>query len=126
MAYFGKGVWFRTVLDYAAVRDDGTATVIDYKSGKPAADLTQLQLVSATMFHHDVRLQRVKAALIFVNHAEVEQAEFVREDLSEIWSEILPRVRQLSKARQTQEYPPKPGGLCRRYCAVTGCPYHGK
>lgn len=125
-AYFGKSVWFRTVIDYAAVRDNGTATVLDYKTGKPAEDLTQLQLVSATMFHHDVRLQRVKAALVFVNHDQVESAEFVRADLSEIWSEILPRVKLLTQARQTQEYPPKPGGLCRKWCHVTSCHYHGK
>jgi hypothetical protein len=124
-AFFGKAVWFRTVIDAAKIREDGTATVFDWKTGKPNEDLTQLQLMAVTLFHHDPKLLRVKAALVFVAHDEIEQAEFVREDLTEIWGEILPRVKRLQQARDTQEYPPRPSGLCRKYCAVASCPYHG-
>jgi hypothetical protein len=125
-AFNGKGIWFRIVLDYANVRPDGTATVIDYKTGRVAEDTTQLELSAATLFAHDARIQRVKAALVFVSHEQIEQAEFVREQTTEIWSGILPRVRKVVEARQRQDYPPKPGGLCKRYCAVMSCPFHGK
>jgi hypothetical protein len=123
--YFGKGVWFRTVIDAAKVNND-VASVFDWKTGKPSEDITQLQLMSATMFHHMPKLQRVRAALMFVNHNHVERAEFVREDVTEIWSEILPRVKKLEQARNDMEYPPKPSGLCKKYCAVLSCPYHGR
>jgi hypothetical protein len=125
-AYNGKGIWFRIVLDYANVRPDGTATVIDYKTGRPDDDVTQLELSAATLFAHDARIQRVKAALLFVAHEQIEQAEFVREQTTEIWSGILPRVRKVVEARQKQDYPPKPGRLCRKWCAVVSCPFHGK
>lgn len=125
VAFFGKGVWFRTVIDFAKINGP-LATIIDYKDGRPKEDLTQLQLMSATMFHHMPSIERVKAGLVFVNHDEVKPAEFVREDLPEIWSEILPRVRAVEKAIQTQEFPPKPSGLCKSYCSVTSCPFHGK
>jgi hypothetical protein len=125
-SFNGKGIWFRIVLDYANVRPDGTATVIDYKTGRVAEDITQLELSAATLFAHDARIQRVKAALVFVSHEQIEQAEFVREQTTEIWSGILPRVRKVVEARQRQDYPPKPGGLCKRYCAVVSCPFHGK
>lgn len=125
VAYFGKGVWFRTVADATKIHDD-RATVFDWKSGKPAEDLTQLQLLAATVFCHMPNIQRVKAALVFVNHGHVEPAEFVREDLTEIWGEILPRVKLVERARATQHYPPKPSGLCKKYCAVSSCPHHGR
>lgn len=126
VAFFGGArVWFRTVLDLAKIRDDHTATVFDYKTGRPNPDTTQLQLMAATLFVHDPKLERVKAGLLFVAHDQVERAEFVRDDLVEIWGEILPRVRAIERARDAKEYPPKPGGLCKRYCAVISCPYHG-
>ncbi len=125
VTFFAKGVWFRTVIDVTKVHAD-KAAIADWKTGKPKEDLTQLQLMAATVFAHQPQVQRVRAALVFVGHDHTEKAEFVREDLPEIWGEILPRVRKMEQARQKQEYPPKPSGLCKRYCAVVSCPYHGK
>jgi hypothetical protein len=127
VAFFGgSSVWCRTVIDAAKVRDDHTATIVDWKTGKPSTDTTQLQLMSAVMFAQDPKLVRVKAGLMFINHNQSETEEYVRTDVTEIWSDILPRVRKVIDARQAQEYPPKPSGLCKRYCAVVSCPYNGK
>jgi hypothetical protein len=124
--WFGKDVWLRAIVDYAVVRPNQTATVLDFKTGRPSDDLTQLQILSATMFHHDTKLQRVKAALMFVGHGQVEQGEFTRASLPEIWSEVLPRVKQLSQARQENNYPPRQSGLCKKDCAVSSCEFHGR
>jgi hypothetical protein len=125
VGWFATTAWFRTVVDLCKV--SGTkATVLDYKTGKPNADLTQLQLLSATIFHYLPAVNRVKAGLLFLNHDHIVPAEFVRDDLPEIWSEILPRVKAVEKAQRDQEFPPKPSGLCVRYCAVVSCPYHGR
>ena len=122
--YFAKNCWFRSVSD--CTKDDGlSALVLDWKTGKPAEDLTQLQLMSLTLFAVKPGLQRVKAALVFVNYDHVEPAEFTRSQVTGLWAEILPRVNMLAHARQTQEFPPRPSGLCKRYCAVVSCPHHG-
>jgi len=123
--YFGKGVWFRTVIDCTKVRET-SATVLDWKTGKVSEDETQLKLMAATLFCHMPAVQRIKAALVFVNYDHAERAEYVREDLTEIWGEILPRVKLVERARQAQHYPPTPSGLCKKYCAVTSCPHHGR
>jgi CRISPR/Cas system-associated exonuclease Cas4 (RecB family) len=123
--FFGKTAWFRIVLDYVNVQGE-SATVVDYKTGRPTEDLTQLQLSAVTVFAHHARVQRVKTALAFVAHDQIERATFDRSSISEVWGEVLPRVKKLVEARQSQQYPPKPGGLCRRWCAVTSCPFHGK
>lgn len=125
VAYFGKDVWFRTQID--CTKHNGIkATILDWKTGKVAQDITQLQLMAATLFCHVPEVQRVTAALVFVNNDHIEPATFTREDLPEIWGEVLPRVKLVEKARQAMEFPPKPSGLCKRYCAVTSCPYHGR
>lgn len=124
-AYFGKNVWFRTQIDCTKI-DGEKATIFDWKTGKVAQDITQLQLMAATVFCHMPAVQRVKAGLVFVANDHVEPATFVREDLTEIWGDVLPRVKLVEKARQTMEFPPKPSGLCKRYCAVVSCPYHGR
>ncbi len=126
VAYFGKDVWFRGVIDACKVRSDNTATALDWKTGKPSPDITQLQLIAATLFIHLPNLIRVKTALVFVNHDATERAEFVREDQAEIWSEILPRVRAMERARAANDFPPKPSGLCKKYCAVATCPFYQK
>ena len=123
--FFGKGAWFRTVIDFTKINGK-IATVVDYKTGKVASDTTQLQLMSATLFAADPQIQRVKAALLFVAHGQMEREEFVRGDLTEIWGEILPRVKMVERARAAQHYLPTPSGLCRKYCAVVSCPHHGR
>jgi hypothetical protein len=123
--FFNKSAWFRAVLDYTNINGE-RATVIDYKTGKPSVDPTQLQLAAVTVFAHDARIERVRTALVFTAYEQIEREEYVRADVTEIWSEILPRVRKMIEARQKQDYPPNPGGLCRRWCAVLSCPFHGK
>jgi hypothetical protein len=125
VAFFGKGAWLRVIIDCAKV-DGDSAKVFDWKTGRPSDDITQLQITAAVLFHHLPAVQRVRAAFVFVNHDKIEKAEFLREDLTEIWSEVLPRVKAIERARQEMNFPPKPSGLCKKYCAVTHCPFHGK
>lgn len=124
VGYFGKNVWFRTKIDVAKVNDE-TASIFDYKTGKPSEDDTQLKLMSATIFHHMPRIERVKAAYLFVNHGTTRRAEYGRDELPGIWAEMLPRVRALEQARLDDDFPPKPNGLCRKWCGVKDCPYWG-
>lgn len=120
--FFSHDVWFRTVVDFCAVLGS-TAAVVDYKTGKPGSDMTQLQLMSATVMHYDQRIDRVRARLLFMNHDKAEGAEFRRADIPAIWSEILPRVRRM---QDDDDFIAKPSGLCIRHCSVTSCKFHGR
>jgi hypothetical protein len=124
VAWFSDDAWYRGVLDCTKVKGS-FATVLDWKTGKPSVDTTQLRLAAALVFHSAPAVQRVRAGLVFINHDRVESEEYVRADLTEIWGELLPRVRRLQQARETNDYQPRPGGLCRRWCQVTWCQYQG-
>lgn len=125
-AYFASDVWFRTVIDLAVVRDGTSASVFDWKDGKIKEDTTQLQLMAAALFAHMPTLESIRSALVFVNFKHTERADFVRDDLGEIWGETLPRVRLLDQARATGVFPAKPSGLCRKYCQVSACAHRGR
>lgn len=124
-SYFGKGVWFRTVVDVGIQWTDH-ATIFDWKTGKVSPDVTQLQMMASAIFIHAPQIELVKAALVFINHDHFEVEEYTRDDLTEIWGGILPRYRTMQAARVSGVYPAKPSGLCKRYCAVTTCEFHGK
>ena len=123
--YFDKDCWFRGVTDCAKTRKT-SVTVFDWKTGKPNEDLTQMQLMAATIFIHMPHIERVKTGLVFVHHNETITGEFVRDDWHEIWSDILPRVELLKQSRATNTFFPKPGGLCRKYCNVRSCEFYGR
>jgi hypothetical protein len=116
--------WFRAVIDFCKVRPE-SIVIVDYKSGKPIEDDTQLALQAATVLHHLGDAVRVKSAFLFTGYDRLISHVYTREDIPRIWSQVLPRVRKLEKAMEMQDYPPKPSGLCVKYCSVTHCPYHG-
>jgi hypothetical protein len=122
--FFSNNVWFRTVIDFCKVRPK-SAVVIDFKSGKVTEDETQLSLMAATIMHHEPEIAEVKTAFLFANRDTLITRNFQRDDLDTIWGGILPRVAKLEEASKREEYPPKPSGLCVKYCAVTSCPHHG-
>lgn len=124
--FFARNVWFRTVLDVVKIKPDGRAVIIDWKTGKVADDMTQLALSAATLFAHDARVTEIRAALVFTAYGEHIDETYSRSDVTSIWASTLPKVNRLLDAHQTQHYPPNPGGLCRRWCAVTACPFHGR
>ena len=114
------------MLDVVKYRPNGRALVIDWKTGKVSDDMTQLALSAATLFAHDPKLQEINTALIFTAYGEHVTESYSRSDVTSIWSRMLPKVNRLVDAHQTQHYPPNPGGLCRRWCSVTSCPFHGR
>lgn len=121
--YFGPEVWMRTVIDAAKIRDTD-ASIFDWKTGKPKEDTTQLALMAGTLFAYRPELMTVKAALVFVGYTETVRQDFHRDTMGEQWNEIFPRVRDMEVSVGQVSFPPKPSGLCKRYCPVSQCPHH--
>jgi len=51
---------------------------------------------------------------------------YKRDGMLPLWNDLNPELAAMLEAWRTTTYPPKPSGLCMRYCPVTSCPYHGK
>lgn len=122
--WFDNDVWCRTVIDLAIVGGEH-AVLVDWKTGRMSDDFTQ---------------QRLAAAIFFIYHPEVKSADIMyywlkdkkptveqlnREDVKHVWAPLIKRVQKFNLAHKTTDFPPRPGGLCKRYCPVTTCPHHG-
>lgn len=124
--FFDKDVWVRLIIDVQVI-DGARAAVIDYKTGKVKPAPEQLMLCAAAIFAQHQQVERVDTAYWWLAHGKkLSTFTYTREDLPGIWSRFLPRVRRYETAVTHDKFPPNPSGLCKRYCPVTTCEFHGR
>ncbi len=118
--YFAKDVFVRVVVDFLNVRGP-TALIIDYKTGKPKPDFSQLELSAAVLSTHLPEIETFKMAYVWLGDRKVSPRTLHKADLVGVWNNFLPRVAKIELALKTGDFPLKKSGLCR-YCPVTSCP----
>jgi hypothetical protein len=125
--WFGKAVWCRAILDLAIVGKK-SATLIDYKTGKIKDDgFSQLRLCAAILSLFKPEIEVFNLAYLWTAHeGKLTKMKITKDDLPEVWNDILPRVKKFQIAFQTTDYPANPSGLCRKHCPIDSCPYHGE
>jgi hypothetical protein len=86
------------------------------------------------IFSHYPEVMVVRSEYVWLKEECTTPEVFKRNDkvkatgdtLIEHWTDLLPRISKLEAASKSLTYPPKPGGLCKKYCVVTSCPFYGK
>lgn len=118
-------VWHRCIVDVLIVHGR-RAAAIDYKTGKPKNDLMQLNMnAAAVMVLHpevqtvDLRYWWISKGGHFTKHT------LHRADLPALWERMIPRAKRMEDALETNRWPPNPSGLCKRWCPVKSCSFHG-
>lgn len=123
VGWFADDAWVRAVVDLLIV-DGDTATIVDWKTGKVRIDWTQLQLTAAIVGQLMPEIQKFNLVFVWLNAGQIsvpESGPLLRSQLKGVWSDILPRVREIERARATSDFPLTSSGLCR-YCPVHTCP----
>lgn len=130
--YFAGNVWYRGIGDVVRVWDD-CGLILDWKTGRPKEDGTQLKLMAQCLFSFYPLLKVVRSEFIWLQedpaatNKDNRHTELVtRSSLALDWVGILDRVAVLEDMHKAQSFPPKPGALCKKYCAVQSCPFWGK
>jgi hypothetical protein len=123
--WFDKQTWFRAKADLLRLHSS-VALAIDYKTGKIIEDSEQLALMAECVFSHYPEIQAVRTEFWWLKDDAATRKDFYRNKRQETWAGILPEVMTLKNAHDTMTFPPKPNGLCRKHCIVTGCPHYGK
>lgn len=119
--------WVRGIADVLVVNEEkGLAYVGDHKTGSARyPDLMQLNLMALMVFAHWPKVDTVKAALFFIHHNSVPKATYHRRDMDKMWKKWHDDVAKLEAAYVSDVWHPSPNGLCRQYCQVEHCAYHG-
>jgi PD-(D/E)XK nuclease superfamily len=121
--------WSRGIIDLGVVSKNGTkATLLDWKTGRRKADSDQLMLFAGLAFSHYKELKTVVTGFIWLKDQKIDKAEFTRDQVPMIWQKFIPRVQRMELAYEKAKFPPKPSGLCERYCPVPHhqCMYSGR
>lgn len=124
-AYFAPDCWYRGKGD-AVVIDGNLGLVEDWKTGAVKPDSVQLMLMALCMFAMFKDLTHVVSEFIWLGEDEITSEVYTREGIIKDVLALLPRVDALEAAHKTLTFPPKPSGLCKKYCPVVSCPFHGK
>jgi hypothetical protein len=131
--YFDKRTWFRSKIDYFRLMPTGKENqdfghVVDYKTGKPPRvwDGTQLMLNAWQIFQSYKSVASLRVDYLWTEYNDTSHETYTREEIPHLMAEVTPRVSAMEEAHKTDNFPPKPGGLCMEYCDVTSCEHWGK
>lgn len=130
VGYWEKQVFCRTKIDYLLLIPHGKGTflcnIVDYKTGKPKDDDTQLVINALCVLAHYKDVVGIKSEFLYTEHGDVRGFTYLRSSMQELWKEITPRVAELETAHANDNWPATPCGLCKEYCPVTSCEFFGK
>lgn len=127
--FFDAGAWFRGVVDCSLTLPPEMKAMItlDWKTGGNVnPEFEQLALSAQLVFAHHPEVDVVVAIYVWFGHDTQTVKAYRREDMLPVWNGVMGTVTQMTDAHKTMTYPPKPSGLCMKYCPVKSCPYWGK
>jgi hypothetical protein len=124
-AWASPFAWFRGIGDAVRIYDD-VALGLDWKTGAVKDDSVQLALLAQCLFSHYPDVKVVRTEFIWLAYDINTTEIFRREEMGDFWARFMPRVDKYREMIETKDFKPTPNGLCKRYCVVTSCPFHGK
>jgi hypothetical protein len=128
-SFFGDGVVGRGAIDVLNIRDDGSAKIIDWKTGqkaRPSACLEQFKLNAGLVFANFPQVQTVSGlwAHIMIGVHVTQGMRVSRErDYESIKDSVAQQVDAIGLCETSGMWPCRPSGLCKGWCPVTDCRY---
>jgi hypothetical protein len=126
--WFDPRTWVRGIVDVLYIAPwIKQATALDWKTGKEIKpEFEQLGITASLLFAHHKDIDTVNTVYMWSAHDTDTIETYKREEMTPLWNKLMPEVKRMEEAARTMTYPPKPSGLCIKYCPVSSCPYHGK
>lgn len=119
--WFASDVWIRGIADVLVVNGP-RAWCLDWKTGKPKENPTQLQLFAALIFAHFPDVEEVDTTFVWLNHGSTTKAKYKRQTEPHLWLALEPRFVRVQDAVDLGVFKPKPSGLCPWCPAKDICP----
>lgn len=129
VSWDSDSAWCRGIVDVGILSTGKrSAMLLDWKTGKRKPDSDQLMLFAGLAFAHYPELTTVQTGFIWLKDNKIDKKEFTRNEVPIIWQTFIPRVARLERAYSSTTFPPKPSGLCAKYCPVSRhkCEFSGR
>ena len=121
-AFFAKDVWYRGVIDFAAI-DQTVAHIRDYKTGARKDKFAQLKLFALHTFSHYPTVETVDARYYWTQLGIESGEVYLRSQIPTLWAHFLPDLTQYMEAFKHDIWQPRPSGLCYGWCPVKTCEF---
>jgi hypothetical protein len=129
--YWNKSTWLRGMIDVTIIYPGRReAEVYDLKTGKKKDDSLQVDLYSVSAMLDYSNVDTVKAGYIWAklspNKAIDKPKYYTRDDIQPILNTFAAKTSDVRHAWATGVFPPKPNGLCGKWCDVLSCEFNGR
>jgi hypothetical protein len=127
VSWFAKTAWGRCKIDVTVLKTPVVAAY-DWKTGNIREDSLQLKINSCFLSLKHQKAEEYVTRYIWLKHDAVtpKDGTYPASKIPELWAEIMSWVNRMEEAWETENFPPKPSGLCKRYCAVATCEFCGR
>lgn len=126
--FFDSDCWVRGILDYLKMGQDKDGKkigiVIDWKSGKQKDDFEQIELACCIVSRMMPEINEFRGAYYWMKTKKFTWKTFTRDELDIAWETWRRRANAMEDAIKACLWPPKPNGLCNKYCIVTDCRFN--
>lgn len=126
-AFDDPDCWSRCVVDYLRKKNT-KGLAIDHKTGRRREGSTQLKQNTAIIFAHfpDLEEMLVGYSWLQENGKIGGRESYKREECEAIWNSFAKDLRELKWSYETDNWPTRPSGLCRKHCSVVSCVHNGR
>lgn len=115
--WFDKSAYIRVIIDILKINGDN-AFAGDYKSGSPWKDENQLKLTAAAIMQKYPEINKVTTAYIWLKTGTLDTATYTRDELNQMWEDLMEKPRELHESTVMDHWPPKPSERTCRWCPV--------
>lgn len=118
--------YYRGILDVMYVDPASpNGAIYDWKNGKVNEYSEQLKANSILVMAHYPHVNTVHTEYVWMRFNKTTPAKIFRDFSDAIWMKFVKRVDKLEEALQTDCWPKRTSGLCKKYCPVNNCEHNG-
>lgn len=120
-AWDAEELYLRGIADVLVI-NKGVAYCLDYKTGKPKADGTQLMIFALLVFQHFPGVRIVKSSFLWLAYNDITHTEYLLRYAEPLWDGLTRRIGDLQMAVANNLYTTNPSRLCGWCAAKEICP----
>lgn len=114
-------LWLRGIADVLIVNGD-LAVCLDYKTGKPKTDTSQLNIFALLTFCHFPEVQSVSSSFLWLANDAVTSVTHERKYADLYWTALEARIGRVHESVVNNDFPTRPTKLCNWCLAKKICP----